>query len=118
MKLMVKFQFYSCYQIPILLEKEPDLDQQGNPVYEPDGKPRYRCGFRIGGGIDQDPSQSPQGYPDKVRFSFRLFWGKGWLKYSSKGLKYHTGKEFYLFFFCILEIDKYFLYSCFGGLLH
>ncbi|KAL8596220.1 hypothetical protein ACOMHN_013478 [Nucella lapillus] len=54
-----------CYSIPILLEKEPDVDQQGNPVYEPDGKQRYRCGFRIGGGIDQDPSQSPQGYPDK-----------------------------------------------------
>lgn len=54
-----------CYSIPIVLEKEPDADQQGNPIYEPDGKPRYRCGFRIGGGIDQDPSQSPQGYPDK-----------------------------------------------------
>ncbi|XP_076463256.1 tax1-binding protein 3 homolog [Babylonia areolata] len=54
-----------CFSIPILLEKEPDTDQQGNPLYEPDGKQRYRCGFRIGGGIDQDPSQSPQGYPDK-----------------------------------------------------
>jgi len=31
-----------------------------------DGRPRYRCGFRIGGGIDQDPTVSPQGYPDKV----------------------------------------------------
>nr|KAG5698349.1 hypothetical protein BaRGS_010935 [Batillaria attramentaria] len=51
--------------IPIVLEKEPELDQQGQPIYEPDGKQRYRCGFRIGGGIDQDPSQSPQGYPDK-----------------------------------------------------
>ena len=58
--------WYKSCQIPILLEKEPDLDQQGNPVFEPDGKQRYRCGFRIGGGIDQDPSQSPQGYPDKV----------------------------------------------------
>ncbi|CAG5120673.1 unnamed protein product [Candidula unifasciata] len=54
-----------CYSIPIVLEKEQDIDQQGNPIRDPDGKPRYRCGFRIGGGIDQDPSQSPQGYPDK-----------------------------------------------------
>ncbi|KAI8786672.1 Tax1-binding protein 3 [Biomphalaria glabrata] len=54
-----------CYSIPIVLEKEPDIDQHGNPIREPDGKQRYRCGFRIGGGIDQDPSQSPQGYPDK-----------------------------------------------------
>lgn len=72
----VSDEYYSTlwqsYQIPILLEKEPDLDSQGNPVYEPDGKPRYRCGFRIGGGIDQDPSQSPQGYPDKVSTSVHL----------------------------------------------
>ncbi|XP_041358245.1 tax1-binding protein 3 homolog [Gigantopelta aegis] len=54
-----------CYSIPIVLEKEPDIDGQGNPVLEPDGKQRFRCGFRIGGGIDQDPSQSPQGFPDK-----------------------------------------------------
>ncbi|GFN77049.1 tax1-binding protein 3 [Plakobranchus ocellatus] len=54
-----------CFSIPIVLEKEQDLDQQGNPLTDPGGKPRYRCGFKIGGGIDQDPSQSPQGYPDK-----------------------------------------------------
>ncbi|ESO86630.1 hypothetical protein LOTGIDRAFT_166897 [Lottia gigantea] len=54
-----------CYSIPIVLEKDADIDNQGNPVLEQDGKQRYRCGFRIGGGIDQDPSQSPQGYPDK-----------------------------------------------------
>lgn len=53
-------------QIPIELEKEQDLDNQGNPIRDQDGKPQYRCGFRIGGGIDQDPSKSPQGYPDKV----------------------------------------------------
>ena len=58
---------YLFLQIPIVLHKEQDKDEQGNPVYEPDGKPRYRCGFKIGGGIDQDPSKSPQGYPDKVR---------------------------------------------------
>ena len=35
-------------------------------MFDADGRLRYRCGFRIGGGIDQDPSVSPQGYPDKV----------------------------------------------------
>ncbi|RUS78318.1 hypothetical protein EGW08_013922 [Elysia chlorotica] len=54
-----------CFSIPIVLEKEVDIDPQGNPITDPDGKPHYRCGFKIGGGIDQDPSQSPQGYPDK-----------------------------------------------------
>ncbi|KAK6188559.1 hypothetical protein SNE40_004714 [Patella caerulea] len=54
-----------CYSIPIVLEKDADIDNQGHAVLEADGKQRYRCGFRIGGGIDQDPSQSPQGYPDK-----------------------------------------------------
>lgn len=51
-----------------MLEKELETDAQGNTIFDPDGKQRYRCGFRIGGGIDQDPSQSPQGYPDKVLF--------------------------------------------------
>ena len=59
-------------KIPIVLEKEQDLDLHGAPVLEQDGKPRYRCGFRIGGGIDQDPAQSPQGYPDKVIVNFEL----------------------------------------------
>ncbi|XP_013412133.1 uncharacterized protein C45G9.7 [Lingula anatina] len=54
-----------CYSIPIVLHKEPDRDQHGNPVYDQDGKQRFRCGFKIGGGIDQDNSKSPQGYPDK-----------------------------------------------------
>lgn len=53
-------------QIPIVLHKEPEYTEQGTAVCEPDGKQKYRCGFRIGGGIDQDPSKSPQGYPDKV----------------------------------------------------
>jgi len=35
-------------------------------MFDADGRLRYRCGFRIGGGIDQDPSVSPQGYPDKA----------------------------------------------------
>ena len=49
-----------------MLYKDEDKDERGNPVVGPDGKPRYRCGFRIGGGIDQDNTKSPQGYPDKV----------------------------------------------------
>jgi hypothetical protein len=27
-----------------------------------------KCGFKIGGGIDQDFTKSPQGYTDNVRF--------------------------------------------------
>ena len=42
------------------------MDQYGKPTYDPDGKQRFKCGFKIGGGIDQDPAKSPQGYPDKV----------------------------------------------------
>ncbi|WAR24130.1 TX1B3-like protein [Mya arenaria] len=54
-----------CFSIPIVLHKDLDRDDAGNPMIGPDGKQRYRCGFRIGGGIDQDNSKSPQGYPDK-----------------------------------------------------
>ena len=41
-------------------------NEMGQQVYDSDGRPRYRCGFRVGGGIDQDPALSPQGYPDNV----------------------------------------------------
>ncbi|KAL5017344.1 hypothetical protein ScPMuIL_006933 [Solemya velum] len=54
-----------CYSIPIVLEKEQDRDDHGSPIVLPDGKQKFRCGFRIGGGIDQDNTKSPQGYPDK-----------------------------------------------------
>lgn len=40
-------------QIPITLHKECDGDVM-------------RCGFKIGGGIDQDFHKSPQGYTDNV----------------------------------------------------
>jgi len=33
----------------------------------PDGLEVYVCGFKIGGGIDQDYKRSPQGYSDNVR---------------------------------------------------
>lgn len=52
-------------QIPIVLHKQPELDEAGHPVCDAEGKQRYRCGFRVGGGIDQDPTKSPQGYPDR-----------------------------------------------------
>lgn len=47
-----------CVQIPITLHKEPGID--------PDGKESLKCGFKIGGGIDQDFKKSPQGYTDNV----------------------------------------------------
>jgi hypothetical protein len=43
-----------CLSIPITLHKEVDGDTM-------------RCGFKIGGGIDQDYHKSPQGYTDNVR---------------------------------------------------
>jgi len=49
-----------------VLHKEPELNERGQQIIDADGRLRFRCGFRIGGGIDQDPSVSPQGYPDKV----------------------------------------------------
>ncbi|XP_064625199.1 tax1-binding protein 3 homolog [Lineus longissimus] len=57
-----------CYSIPLILHKEAEKDENGAMVYEPDGKGgkqvKYRCGFRIGGGIDQDYTKSPHGYKD------------------------------------------------------
>lgn len=32
-----------------------------------DGRELLKCGFKIGGGIDQDFRKSPQGYTDNVR---------------------------------------------------
>lgn len=45
-------------QIPITLHKEVDCDSEGREV--------LKCGFKIGGGIDQDYKKSPQGYTDYV----------------------------------------------------
>jgi len=49
---------FECLSMPITLTKEPagTLDENGKPV--------MKCGFRIGGGIDQDFRKSPQGYSD------------------------------------------------------
>lgn len=46
------------FQIPITLHKESGLDCEGREV--------LKCGFKIGGGIDQDFRKSPQGYTDNV----------------------------------------------------
>jgi len=45
-----------CLSIPITLNKDPVIDADGNQV--------MKCGFRIGGGIDQNYQQSPHGYSD------------------------------------------------------
>lgn len=45
-------------QIPITLHKETEIDANGEEV--------MKCGFKIGGGIDQDFKKSPQGYTDNV----------------------------------------------------
>ncbi|CAJ0580734.1 unnamed protein product, partial [Mesorhabditis spiculigera] len=45
-----------CLSLAIQLKKEQ--------VYDRDGNPAFRVGFKIGGGIDQDPSRAPFLYPD------------------------------------------------------
>jgi C-terminal processing protease CtpA/Prc len=45
-----------CLSIPITLHKEPGTDSEGREV--------LKCGFKIGGGIDQDFHCSPFGYTD------------------------------------------------------
>merc|ERR1712179_299677 len=42
--------------IPITLNKEAGVDSNGEKI--------MKCGFKIGGGIDQDFMKSPQGYTD------------------------------------------------------
>ena len=39
-------------------------------IIDAEGREIMRCGFRIGGGIDQDFTKSPQGYTDNVSFCF------------------------------------------------
>ncbi|XP_053203153.1 tax1-binding protein 3 homolog [Panonychus citri] len=45
-----------CLSIPIKLQKEIGYDEYGREI--------MKCGFSIGGGIDQDYHQSPQGFTD------------------------------------------------------
>lgn len=55
---------YNLSQIPITLQKEAGVDSEGREV--------MKCGFKIGGGIDQDFRKSPQGYTDNVRLDSSL----------------------------------------------
>lgn len=52
------FHSFDVTQIPITLQKEAGVDAEGREV--------MKCGFKIGGGIDQDYRKSPQGYTDNV----------------------------------------------------
>jgi len=45
-----------CFSIPLELVKEKFVDATGTE--------QQRCGLKVGGGIDQDPTKSPYGYPD------------------------------------------------------
>lgn len=55
-------KLYIIYQqIPITLHKEKFYDQEGREI--------LKCGFKIGGGIDQDYKKSPQGFTDYVRIN-------------------------------------------------
>ena len=53
--------FENSLQIPITLKKEEVVDKTGYAV--------KKCGFKIGGGIDQNYMKSPQGYSDNVSSS-------------------------------------------------
>lgn len=48
-----------CLSIAVELHKEPFVDENGQPA--------FKVGFKIGGGIDQDPTRAPFRYPDTVR---------------------------------------------------
>ncbi|KAG5667764.1 hypothetical protein PVAND_015734 [Polypedilum vanderplanki] len=50
------FPAFQCLSIPITLQKEMTIDENGQEV--------AKCGFKIGGGIDQDFTKSSQGYTD------------------------------------------------------
>lgn len=60
-------------KILLVLEKEFEVDGMGNFVLGFDGKQKYKCGFCIGGGIDQDNIKSSQGYLDKVLYLRRSY---------------------------------------------
>lgn len=57
--MLYEYIFIDLLQIPITLHKETEINENGEEV--------MKCGFKIGGGIDQDFTKSPQGYTDNVR---------------------------------------------------
>lgn len=60
-----KYYTQLYYQIPITLQKEAGVDAEGREV--------MKCGFKIGGGIDQDYRKSPQGYTDNVSTKILIY---------------------------------------------
>ncbi|KAG7208170.1 hypothetical protein KM043_016518 [Ampulex compressa] len=82
-----------CLSIPITLHKETEVDENGEEV--------MKCGFKIGGGIDQDFRKSPQGYTDKGIYVTEVHEGspaaKSGLRMHDKilqcnGLRKHTNE--------------------------
>ncbi|XP_076307571.1 tax1-binding protein 3 homolog [Tachypleus tridentatus] len=67
-----------CLSIPIKLAKEASVDAEGRPV--------MKCGFKIGGGIDQDFHKSPQGYTDNGIYVTEVY---GDSPAEKSGLKVH-----------------------------
>ncbi|CAM1294239.1 TAX1BP3 (predicted) [Pycnogonum litorale] len=67
-----------CLSIPIKLMKESALDQSGREV--------LTCGFKIGGGIDQDFRKSPYGYTDNGVYVTEVHEGS---PASKSGLRVH-----------------------------
>lgn len=41
--------------------------------YDAEGREVLKCGFKIGGGIDQNYKKSPQGYTDYVRVEYKFY---------------------------------------------
>lgn len=62
--------FFYRQQIPIIVHKEIGCDAEGSEV--------MKCGFKIGGGIDQNYKKSPQGYTDNVRFNLLTILQSPW----------------------------------------
>jgi len=56
---------FSCTGLAVTVNPEPKRDDFGNALFDPNGKPMFKLGFRFGGGIDQDNTKSPYGYPDR-----------------------------------------------------
>ena len=65
------------------MKKEPEIDSNGQEV--------MKCGFKIGGGIDQDYQKSPQGYTDNVSICVIIF-------EICTTCKYFTTKKFNLIY--------------------
>jgi hypothetical protein len=64
----LKSESFKILKISIQIEKEVIIDSNGEPVVSQEGKTEYRSGFKVGGGIDQDHTKSPQQYKDNVYF--------------------------------------------------